>query len=101
VTPLCNFWSLKRSINRYPLRVKTPSGRCFPHRLRMAQQSSISALGQVGSVPELAFYQFGTWAFYDKRVVCESMKILYGNVTDSQGFGFNYRLVIPAGSSSA
>jgi phenylpropionate dioxygenase-like ring-hydroxylating dioxygenase large terminal subunit len=74
-------------------------------------------LGGLG--PELAFYQFGTWALYDKRVVCESMnwkilvdtfnegyhigflhrnslrEILYGNVTDFQSYGFNHRLVIP------
>jgi len=74
-------------------------------------------LGGLG--PELASYGFETWAFYDKRVVPETMNwkilvdtfhegyhigflhreslgdILYGNVADFQAFGRNHRLTFP------
>jgi phenylpropionate dioxygenase-like ring-hydroxylating dioxygenase large terminal subunit len=68
---------------------------------------------------ELAGYGFDTWAFYDKRVIPETMNwkilvdtfhegyhvgflhrqslgsILYGNVTDFEAFGHNHRLTFP------
>jgi phenylpropionate dioxygenase-like ring-hydroxylating dioxygenase large terminal subunit len=74
-------------------------------------------LGGLG--PELASYGFDSWAFYDRRVVPESMNwkllvdtfhegyhigflhrdsltgILHGNVTDFEAFGLNHRLVMP------
>ena len=72
-----------------------------------------------GLGPELATYGFGTWAFFDKRVIPEPMnwkllvdtfhegyhigflhkdsltEILHGNVTDFEAFGLNHRLVMP------
>jgi phenylpropionate dioxygenase-like ring-hydroxylating dioxygenase large terminal subunit len=69
--------------------------------------------------PELASYGFETWAFYDKRVIPETMNwkilvdtfhegyhvgflhreslgdVLHGNVTDFQAFGRNHRLTFP------
>ncbi len=72
-----------------------------------------------GLGPELATYGFGTWTFFDKRVIPEPMnwkllvdtfhegyhigflhkdsltEILHGNVTDFQAFGPNHRLVMP------
>lgn len=74
-------------------------------------------LGGLG--PELASFGFGTWSFYDKRVVPETMNwkilvdtfhegyhigflhkdslssILHGNVTDFEAFGLNHRLTMP------
>jgi phenylpropionate dioxygenase-like ring-hydroxylating dioxygenase large terminal subunit len=74
-------------------------------------------LGGLGG--ELAGYGFGTWAFYDKRVIPETMNwkilvdtfhegyhvgflhrqslgsTLHGNVTDFEAFGFNHRLTFP------
>jgi phenylpropionate dioxygenase-like ring-hydroxylating dioxygenase large terminal subunit len=72
-----------------------------------------------GLAPELASYGLGSWSFYDKRVVPESMnwkllvdtfhegyhigflhrdslkEILHANVTDFEAFGRNHRLVMP------
>jgi phenylpropionate dioxygenase-like ring-hydroxylating dioxygenase large terminal subunit len=72
-----------------------------------------------GLAPELASYGFGSWAFYDRRIVPESMnwkilvdtfhegyhigflhrhsltEVLHGNVTDFEAFGLNHRLVMP------
>jgi phenylpropionate dioxygenase-like ring-hydroxylating dioxygenase large terminal subunit len=74
-------------------------------------------LGGLGA--DLASYDFSSWAFYDKRIVPESMnwkilvdtfheayhigflhkdslkEILHGNVTDFVPFGYNHRLVVP------
>lgn len=74
-------------------------------------------LGGLG--PELASFGFDTWAFYDKRVIPETMNwkilvdtfhegyhigflhkeslssILHGNVTDFEAFGLNHRLTMP------
>jgi phenylpropionate dioxygenase-like ring-hydroxylating dioxygenase large terminal subunit len=74
-------------------------------------------LGGLG--PELATYGFGSWSFYDKRIIPEPMNwkllvdtfhegyhigflhkdsltgILHGNVTDFEAFGPNHRLVMP------
>jgi phenylpropionate dioxygenase-like ring-hydroxylating dioxygenase large terminal subunit len=74
-------------------------------------------LGGLG--PELAGYDFGSWRFFDKRLVPETMNwkivvdtfqegyhigflhseslctILHGNVTDFEPFGFNHRLTFP------
>jgi phenylpropionate dioxygenase-like ring-hydroxylating dioxygenase large terminal subunit len=74
-------------------------------------------LGGLG--PELASFGFGTWTFYDKRLIPETMNwkflvdtfhegyhigflhrqtlssILHGNVTDFEPFGFNHRLTMP------
>jgi len=74
-------------------------------------------LGGLG--PELASFGFGTWSFYDKRVIPETMnwkilvdtfhegyhigflhrdslkEVLHGNVTDFESFGQNHRLVMP------
>ncbi len=74
-------------------------------------------LGGLGS--ELASYDFGSWVFFDKRAIPETMNwkilvdtfhegyhigflhreslrtVLYGNVTDFEPFGFNHRLVFP------
>ena len=74
-------------------------------------------LGGLG--PELASFGFASWAFYDKRVVPETMnwkilvdtfhegyhigflhkdslkEILHGNVTDFEPFGHNHRLAMP------
>jgi phenylpropionate dioxygenase-like ring-hydroxylating dioxygenase large terminal subunit len=74
-------------------------------------------LGGLG--PELASFGFETWAFYDKRVIPESMNwklvvdtfhegyhigflhreslgpILHGNVADFEAFGRNHRLTFP------
>ncbi len=72
-----------------------------------------------GLGPELGSYGFGSWSFYDKRVVPETMnwkilvdtfnegyhiaflhrdslkEVLHGNVTDFEAFGLNHRLVMP------
>jgi len=72
-----------------------------------------------GLAPELASFNFGSWAYYDRRVVPETMnwkilvdtfhegyhvgflhrdslrEILHGNITDFESFGFNHRLVFP------
>jgi phenylpropionate dioxygenase-like ring-hydroxylating dioxygenase large terminal subunit len=72
-----------------------------------------------GLGPELGSYGFGSWSFYDKRVIPEAMnwkilvdtfhegyhigflhrdslrEVLHGNVTDFQAFGRNHRLVMP------
>jgi phenylpropionate dioxygenase-like ring-hydroxylating dioxygenase large terminal subunit len=72
-----------------------------------------------GLAPALASYGFGSWAFYDRRIVPESMnwkilvdtfhegyhigflhrdsltEVLHGNVTDFEAFGLNHRLVMP------
>jgi phenylpropionate dioxygenase-like ring-hydroxylating dioxygenase large terminal subunit len=72
-----------------------------------------------GLGPELGSFDFGSWAFYDKRVIPETMNwkllvdtfhegyhigflhkeslsgILHGNVTDFQAFGLNHRLTFP------
>ena len=74
-------------------------------------------LGGLGA--DLASYDFSSWAFYDKRIVPESMnwkilvdtfheayhigflhkdslkEVLHGNVTDFVPFGYNHRLVVP------
>jgi phenylpropionate dioxygenase-like ring-hydroxylating dioxygenase large terminal subunit len=74
-------------------------------------------LGGLG--PELSAYDFGSWAFFDRRVIPERMnwkivvdtfhegyhigflhrdslkEILHGNVTDFEPFGLNHRLVMP------
>jgi phenylpropionate dioxygenase-like ring-hydroxylating dioxygenase large terminal subunit len=74
-------------------------------------------LGGLG--PELAAYGFGSWVFYDERVIPETMNwkilvdtfhegyhvgflhreslgsILHGNVTDFEAFGLNHRLTFP------
>jgi phenylpropionate dioxygenase-like ring-hydroxylating dioxygenase large terminal subunit len=74
-------------------------------------------LGGLG--PELASYGFGSWAFFDKRAIPETMNwkivvdtfhegyhigflhrdslrtILHGNVTDFEPFGRNHRLTFP------
>jgi phenylpropionate dioxygenase-like ring-hydroxylating dioxygenase large terminal subunit len=74
-------------------------------------------LGGLG--PELASFGFGTWSFYDNRVIPETMNwkilvdtfhegyhigflhkeslsgILHGNVTDFEPFGLNHRLTMP------
>ena len=74
-------------------------------------------LGGLG--PELASFGFGSWAFYDKRVIPETMnwkilvdtfhegyhigflhreslkEVLHGNVTDFEAFGRNHRLTMP------
>jgi phenylpropionate dioxygenase-like ring-hydroxylating dioxygenase large terminal subunit len=74
-------------------------------------------LGGLG--PELASYGFESWAFFDKRLIPETMNwklvvdtfhegyhvgflhreslrdILYGNVTDFEAFGRNHRLTFP------
>jgi phenylpropionate dioxygenase-like ring-hydroxylating dioxygenase large terminal subunit len=74
-------------------------------------------LGGLGS--ELASFGFGSWAFYDKRVIPETMnwkilvdtfhegyhigflhreslkEVLHGNVTDFEPFGLNHRLTMP------
>jgi phenylpropionate dioxygenase-like ring-hydroxylating dioxygenase large terminal subunit len=74
-------------------------------------------LGGLG--PELASYGFASWAYYDKRVIPETMNwkilvdtfhegyhigflhkeslssILHGNVTDFEPFGLNHRLTMP------
>lgn len=74
-------------------------------------------LGGLG--PELASFEFASWAFYDKRVIPESMnwkilvdtfhegyhigflhreslkEVLHGNVGDFQAFGPNHRLTFP------
>ena len=74
-------------------------------------------LGGLG--PELASFGFGSWAFYDRRLVPETMNwkilvdtfhegyhigflhrdslqgILHGNVTDFEPFGLNHRLTMP------
>jgi phenylpropionate dioxygenase-like ring-hydroxylating dioxygenase large terminal subunit len=74
-------------------------------------------LGGLG--PELASFGFDTWAFYDRRVIPETMNwkllvdtfhegyhigflhkeslssILHGNVTDFEAFGLNHRLTMP------
>ena len=71
-------------------------------------------LGGLG--PELASFEFASWAFYDKRVIPETMnwkilvdtfneayhvgflhrdslrEVLHGNVTDFEAFGLNHRL---------
>lgn len=68
---------------------------------------------------ELAGYDFGSWTFFDKRVIPETMNwkivvdtfhegyhigflhrdllrtILHGNVTDFEPFGYNHRLTFP------
>ena len=68
---------------------------------------------------ELAGYDFGSWTFFDKRVISETMNwkivvdtfhegyhigflhrnslrtILHGNVTDFEPFGYNHRLTFP------
>jgi phenylpropionate dioxygenase-like ring-hydroxylating dioxygenase large terminal subunit len=75
---------------------------------------SLSGLG-----PELASFNFGSWSFYDKRVVPETMnwkilvdtfhegyhvgflhrdslrEVLHGNITDFEAFGCNHRLTFP------
>lgn len=72
-----------------------------------------------GLGPELAWYGFESWSFYDQRVIPESMnwkilvdtfhegyhigflhrdtlkEVLHGNVTDFQAFGLNHRLTMP------
>jgi phenylpropionate dioxygenase-like ring-hydroxylating dioxygenase large terminal subunit len=72
-----------------------------------------------GLGPELASFGFGSWSFYDKRVIPETMnwkilvdtfhegyhigflhreslkEVLHGNVTDFEAFGLNHRLVMP------
>lgn len=72
-----------------------------------------------GLGPELASYGFGSWSFYDRRVVPEQMNwkilvdtfhegyhigflhrdslrpILHGNVADFEAFGANHRLTFP------
>jgi phenylpropionate dioxygenase-like ring-hydroxylating dioxygenase large terminal subunit len=72
-----------------------------------------------GLAPELASYGFGSWAFYDRRIVPESMnwkilvdtfhegyhigflhrdsltEVLHGNITDFEAFCLNHRLVMP------
>jgi len=72
-----------------------------------------------GLAPELASFGFGSWAFYDKRVIPETMNwklvvdtfhegyhigflhreslgpILHGNVADFEAFGRNHRLAFP------
>jgi phenylpropionate dioxygenase-like ring-hydroxylating dioxygenase large terminal subunit len=74
-------------------------------------------LGGLG--PELSYYDFASWSFYERRVIPESMNwkllvdtfhegyhigflhkqslsgILYGNVTDFEVFGLNHRLTMP------
>ena len=74
-------------------------------------------LGGLG--PELASFDFASWAFYDKRVIPETMnwkilvdtfnegyhigflhrdslkEVLHGNVTDFEAFGLNHRLTFP------
>jgi phenylpropionate dioxygenase-like ring-hydroxylating dioxygenase large terminal subunit len=74
-------------------------------------------LGGLG--PELASYGFGTWSFYDRRTIPETMNwkiladtfhegyhigflhreslrtVLHGNVADFQPFGPNHRLTFP------
>jgi phenylpropionate dioxygenase-like ring-hydroxylating dioxygenase large terminal subunit len=74
-------------------------------------------LGGLG--PEIASFGFASWAFYDKRVIPETMnwkilvdtfhegyhigflhrdslkEVLHGNVTDFEAFGFNHRLTMP------
>ena len=74
-------------------------------------------LGGLG--PELASYEFGSWAFYDKRIIPDTMNwkilvdtfhegyhigflhkeslkdVLLPNVGDFQAFGFNHRLTFP------
>jgi phenylpropionate dioxygenase-like ring-hydroxylating dioxygenase large terminal subunit len=74
-------------------------------------------LGGLG--PELASFGFGTWSFYDNRVIPETMNwkilvdtfhegyhigflhkeslsgILHDNVTDFEPFGLNHRLTMP------
>jgi phenylpropionate dioxygenase-like ring-hydroxylating dioxygenase large terminal subunit len=74
-------------------------------------------LGGLG--PELASFGFGSWSFYDKRVIPDTMNwkilvdtfnegyhigflhrdslraVLHGNVTDFEGFGLNHRLTFP------
>jgi len=74
-------------------------------------------LGGLG--PELASFEFASWAFYDKRVIPETMnwkilvdtfhegyhvgflhrdslrEVLHGNVTDFEAFGLNHRLTFP------
>jgi phenylpropionate dioxygenase-like ring-hydroxylating dioxygenase large terminal subunit len=75
---------------------------------------SLSGLG-----PELASFGLGSWSFYDKRVVRETMnwkilvdtfhegyhvgflhrdslrEVLHGNITDFEAFGRNHRLTFP------
>lgn len=72
-----------------------------------------------GLGPELAAYDFASWAFFDKRAIPETMNwkimvdtfnegyhigylhrdslraILHGNVTDFEPFGLNHRLAFP------
>jgi phenylpropionate dioxygenase-like ring-hydroxylating dioxygenase large terminal subunit len=72
-----------------------------------------------GLAPELASYGFGSWAFYDRRIVPERMnwkilvdtfheayhigvlhrdsltEVLHSNVSDFEAFRLNHRLVIP------
>ena len=74
-------------------------------------------LGGLG--PELASFDFGSWAFFDKREIPETMNwkilvdtfhegyhvgflhrdslrdILHGNITDFEAFGLNLRLTFP------
>jgi phenylpropionate dioxygenase-like ring-hydroxylating dioxygenase large terminal subunit len=74
-------------------------------------------LGGLG--PELASFGFGSWSFYDKRVIPDTMNwkilvdtfnegyhigflhrdslrdVLHGNVTDFEAFGLNHRLTFP------
>jgi len=74
-------------------------------------------LGGLG--PELASYEFDTWAFHDQRIIPETMnwklvvdtfhegyhigflhreslkKILHSNVADFEAFGLNHRLTFP------
>ena len=74
-------------------------------------------LGGLG--PELGSYGFGSWSYYDKRVIPETMnwkilvdtfhegyhigflhrnslkEVLHGNVTDFEAFGLNHRLTMP------
>jgi phenylpropionate dioxygenase-like ring-hydroxylating dioxygenase large terminal subunit len=72
-----------------------------------------------GLGPELGSFEFGSWAFYDKRLIPETMNwklvvdtfnegyhigflhrdslrdVLHGNVTDFEAFGLNHRLTFP------
>jgi len=72
-----------------------------------------------GLGPELDAYGFGSWAFFDRRMVSETMNwkllidtfheayhvgflhrdslrgILHGNVTDFEPFGLNHRMTVP------
>jgi phenylpropionate dioxygenase-like ring-hydroxylating dioxygenase large terminal subunit len=72
-----------------------------------------------GLADELASYGFGSWSFYDRRVIPETMNwkivvdtfnegyhvgflhreslgdVLYGNISDFKAFGLNHRLTFP------